>query len=172
MRQFESIDPENIENDPRVVSQIVSPEDSERTYYLLIDGDYAILARTKYWEDPTEGPNKWKSEWLHYQLEFPKQGLPWLVDTIENKFFKLAKEGGLPAGVFHFTEAIEGERLKVQRCFGLGNCRETGYAFATIDRRDEDDISKHFSFTDTALFELGLFAWFKDNAERIRRGEW
>ena len=42
MRQFESIDPENIENDPRVVSQIVSPEDSERTYYLLIDGDLRI----------------------------------------------------------------------------------------------------------------------------------
>jgi len=170
MRQFESIDPENIGNDPRVVSQIVNPEDPEQTYYLLIDGDYAILARARYWEDPTEGPNRWKSEWLHYQLEFPKPGLPWLVDTIENKFFKLAKEGGLPAGVFHFTESVEGERLKVQRCFGLNNRRETGYAFATIDRRDPN-ISKEFSFTDTALFELGLFAWFKDNADRVRRGE-
>jgi len=167
MRQFESIDPENIESDPRVVSQIVEPEDPERTYYLLIDGDYAILARAKYWTNPQTG----KSKWLHYQLEFPKQGLSWLVDTIENKFFKLAKEGGLPAGVFHFTEAIEGERLRVDRYFGLGENRETGYAFATVDRRGKSGISKEYSFTDTALFELGLFAWFKDNAERIRRGE-
>jgi hypothetical protein len=167
MRQFESIDPENIKNDPRVVSQTVEPEDPERIYYLLIDGDYAILARTKYWTNPQTG----KSKWLHYQLEFPKQGLPWLVDTIENKFFKLAKEGGLPAGVFVYYETIADEELCVQRCFGLGSCRETGYAFATIDRRGKSGISKEYSFTDTALFELGLFAWFKDNAERIRRGE-
>ena len=45
MRQFESIDPENIENDPRVVSQILDSEDPERTYSLLIDGDYALMAK-------------------------------------------------------------------------------------------------------------------------------
>jgi len=166
MRQLESIDPENIDNDPRVVSQIINPENPQQTYYLLIDGDYAIWAVNEYWTNLKSG----KSKWLHYQLEFPKQGLPWLVDTIENKFFKLAKDGGLPTGVFHFTESVGGERLKVQRCFGLKNSRITGFAFATIDRRDPN-ISKDYSFTDEALFELGLFAWFKDNAERIRREE-
>jgi len=30
MRQFESIEPENIENDPRAVSQILESEDPER----------------------------------------------------------------------------------------------------------------------------------------------
>ena len=168
MRQFESIDPENIENDPRVVSHVTHPENPKDNYYLLIDGDYAILASVEYWTNLKTG----KSEWLHYQLELPNQGLPWLVDTIENKFFKYSKEGGLPAGVFHLTESVEGERLKVQRCFGLKNSRVTGYSFATIDRRDKSGISKHYSFTDEALFELGLFAWFKDIAERIRRGEW
>ena len=167
MRQFDSIDPEFMSNDPRIVSTTEDPDDQGRKYYLLVDGDYLLLATNKYRTDPQTG----KSIWIGYQLEFPKQGLPWLVDTIENKFFKLAKEGGLPAGVFHFTEAIEGERLRVDRYFGLGENRETGYAFATVDRRDPN-ISKEYSFTDTALFELGLFAWFKDNAERIRRGEW
>jgi hypothetical protein len=167
MRQFDSIDPEFMSNDPRIVSTTEDPDDQGRKYYLLVDGDYLLLATNKYRTDPQTG----KSIWIGYQLEFPKQGLPWLVDTIENKFFKLAKEGGLPAGVFHFTEAIEGERLRVDRYFGLGENRETGYAFATVDRRDPN-ISKENSFTDTALFELGLFAWFKDNAERIRRGEW
>ena len=166
MRQFDSIDPEFMSNDPRIVSTTEDPDDQGRKYYLLVDGDYLLLATNKYRTDPQTG----KSIWIGYQLEFPKQGLPWLVDTIENKFFKLAKEGGLPAGVFHFTEAIEGERLRVDRYFGLGENRETGYAFATVDRRDPN-ISKEYSFTDTALFELGLFAWFKDNAERIRRGE-
>ena len=166
MRQFDSIDPEFMSNDPRIVSTTEDPDDQGRKYYLLVDGDYLLLATNKYRTDAQTG----KSIWIGYQLEFPKQGLPWLVDTIENKFFKLAKEGGLPAGVFHFTEAIEGERLRVDRYFGLGENRETGYAFATIDRRDPN-ISKEYSFTDTALFELGLFAWFKDNAERIRRGE-
>ena len=167
MRQFDSIDPEFMSNDPRIVSTTEDPDDQGRKYYLLVDGDYLLLATNKYRTDPQTG----KSIWIGYQLEFPKQGLPWLVDTIENKFFKLAKEGGLPAGVFVYYETIADEELCVQRCFGLGSCRETGYAFATIDRRGKSGISKEYSFTDTALFELGLFAWFKDNAERIRRGE-
>ena len=106
-------------------------------------------------------------------MEFPKEGLPWFVDTIEQKFFRREDEGGLPAGTLHLTEPVRGERLKVQRCFGLGgrNKRETGYQFITVDRREHTGISRSRSCTDRVLFEEGLFDWFKEQADRIRRGE-
>ena len=47
--------------------------------------------------------------WLHYQIEFPKQGLVWLLDCMMDKFFKTEAEGGLPKGVFHDIAEIEGD---------------------------------------------------------------
>ena len=173
MREFKPIDPEHVLDDPRLVTSTIHPEDPKKTYHLLIEDDYAILATSKYWEDKSDDEDKWPSEWLHYQLEFPKQGLPWFVDTIEQKFFASDKDGGLPLGVFHVTEPFGEERLKVQRCFGLTGLesdRQSGFDLTTVDRR-EHRISKAFSFTDAALFEMGLFDWFKAQADRIRRGE-
>ncbi len=163
MREFDSIDPQTVANDPRMVASTINPDNAKKTFYLLIDEDYAILAMVGY--------SDYFKKWQHYQLEFPKQGLPWFVDTIEQKFFAHSNDGGLPASKFHVTEKFGEERLKVQRCFGLKNRRETGFDFTTVDRRDPK-ISKAYAFTDEALFEQGLFDWFKANAEKIRHGQW
>jgi len=168
MRELEPLDKTAMDQDTRVVSSIPDPELPGNTYYFSIDGDHAILSESRYYIDP-EG--EWESEWLGSQLEFPKQGLPWFVDVIENRFLKDADEGGLPFGQYHVTENVGGERLKVQRCFGLNHRRETGFDLTTLDRRDRLKFPMSYSFTDVALFEKGLFDWFKGLAERIRRGE-
>ncbi|MBU2869069.1 hypothetical protein, partial [Colwellia sp. E2M01] len=91
---------------------------------------------------------------------------------IENKFFKLSHEGGLPKDVFHYAEVVDGEKLMIDRPMFLGTREnpEPGYEIHTNSRK-EDDFPKSLCFTDSFLFEHGLFDLFKDVAQKIESGE-
>jgi len=172
MKQFEPIDPLTIESDTRIFGKLIDHEATYRDciYYFAIDDTHAIIAAHSYYTDPDTK----ESRWLTYQLEFPKAGLRWIVDTINNKFFKTPDEGGLPGGVYHYEEVVDGEELGIRRSMGLGTNenRQSGYTFTTLSRREEIGTSaKELSFTDTFLFDRGFLKLIEDTAKRIENGE-
>ena len=162
MRHFNDIDPLTVAQDPRVVASIQDDKEPTVTYYFLIDGDHMIVSNTN-WKER-------KQKWLHYQIEFPKRGLQWYLDTLEHKFFKTEAEGGLPKGKFHDIAEIDGERLSIDRAFNADLNGGGGYSFVTLDRK-EDDLAKEYTFTDAFLFEGGLIQIFEDIAAKIKGGQ-
>jgi len=172
MKQFEPIDPLTIESDTRIFGKLIDHEATYRDciYYFAIDDTHAIIAAHSYYTDPDTN----ESEWLTYQLEFPKAGLRWIVDTLTIKFVKSPEEGGLPGGVYHYEEVVDGEELGIRRSMGLGTNenRQSGYTFLTLSRKDEQfDFTKKLSFTDTFLFNRGFLKLIEDTAKRIESGE-
>ena len=169
MKQFQEIDPLTIKNDPRVIAEIADDRDSRVTYYILIDDSHVIIANTTYYTDPDTN----QSEWLHYQIEFPKKGLKWYLNTIKNKFFKTEAEGGLKKGQFEIKNIIDGEWLLVGRAMDADGHGGGGYCFYTLDRprRPGSRLSKKYTFTDRFLFEHGFFDLLQSIADRIEAGE-
>jgi len=169
MKQFAPIDPLTIESDPRVVGSIENNTNIPGRMCLLIDGSHAIIFDYGYYTHPQTK----ESRWLTYQLEFPKAGLRWIVDALTIKFVKPPEEGGLPGGVFHYEEVVDGEELAINRAMGLGtnDNRQSGYIFKTLSRFDEYESVKNLSFTDAFLFDHGFLKLIEDTAERVERGE-
>src|SRR5690554_7296538 len=104
MKQFKPIDPLTIESDTRIFGKLVDHEAAYRDniYYLAVDDTHAIIATHSYYTDPDTN----ESEWLTYQLEFPKAGLRWIVDTINNKFFKDRKSTRLNSSHVRISYAV------------------------------------------------------------------
>ncbi|RLU00129.1 hypothetical protein [Ketobacter sp.] len=168
MHYFNEINPLTISQNPDVIAALIDPYNQERTLYILIEGNYSIIASTKKHTYPKTG----KSEWLTHQIELPKSGISWTVNTIEKKFLKLSHEGGLPADVRHYEGIVDGEELGISRAMGLGtdDNRESSYTIYTHSRKSEWDTSKKMSFTDSFLFEHGFFDLLKDLAAKIEKG--
>src|SRR5690554_213363 len=172
MKQFKPIDPLTIESDTRIFGKLVDHEATYRDeiYYLAVDDTHAIIANHSFYVHPQTK----ESRWLTYQLEFPKAGLRWIVDTFKNKFFKTPAQGGLPSGVYHYEEVIDGEELGIDRSMNLGTNenRQSGYTFTTLSREDEQfGYIKDLSFTDTFLFDRGFLKLIEDTAKRIESGK-
>jgi len=170
MKQFEPIDPLSIKSNPNLIGSLPGDTDPSDTYCLLVIDTHAIIFDYGLYNDPDTN----ESRWLTYQLEFPKAGLRWIVDTFKNKFFKTPAQGGLPSGVYHYEEIIDGEELGIDRAMGLGTNenRQSGYTFTTLSRKPEGrTVPKSLSFTDTFLFDRGFLKLIEDTAKRIESGE-
>lgn len=64
------------------------------------------------------------------QLELPISATSWLIDTIENKFWKKASEGGLAGDTLHVDSEIDGENLRIRFS---PNCGDEGIRGLTIE---------------------------------------
>jgi hypothetical protein len=168
MQQFKDIDPLTVAQHPNLIAAQQDDRDPNINYYLLLINDYLIISNTTYFTNKRTG----KSEWLHYQIEFPKHGLIWFLEALEGKFFKTAAEGGLSKGVFNTEATIDSERLKLRRAFNADGNGGGGYAFVTLDRKEENSTwSKSYTFTDALLFDHGLIDMMKDIAHKIQIGQ-
>jgi hypothetical protein len=167
VRQFPEIDPLTVARSPNLVAQIQDDRKPHKTYYFLIVEDFLILSNATYFTDMETN----ESDWLHYQIEFPKQGLQWFLDTLRYKFFRTEAEGGLPKGTFHDKAEVQGERLKLGRAFNADGNGGGGYSFVTLDRKESYGLAKEYTFTDQFLFKGGLIQVLQDIADRVARGE-
>lgn len=168
MKQFKEINPLTVAQDPNLIATVPDDEETTKNFYFLLVDDYIILATAKYFTDKLDG----ESEWLHYQIEFPKYGLRWFLDTLEGKFFKTEAEGGLPKGTFNDEGLVDGERLKLRRAFNADGNGGGGYAFITLDRKEPESVwSKSYTFTDSLLFEHGMIDTMKSIAKKIDLGQ-
>jgi hypothetical protein len=114
------------------------------------------------------------------QLEFPLEALPWLVDSIENGFWKKPSEGGLPRDVFHVKAQIGGEELRLGRSNNAGAEDVPGFTLKNLSRKDHIcPASKPLSsfneqedvIPDFIMKEGGFFNVLKNLSERYQRGE-
>lgn len=169
MKTFLDLDPNVLQNDPRIIFSFVEnrPQYPDEYYFLMKDGDFLIWASRGVLPAMNGKPAKWSGGTI---LEFPKIGLSWFIDTLEQKFFKMEAEGGLPKGEFTYTEKVMDEELTVARMFGV-----SGYAFRNYDRQDYAYKTmkrpQQANLSDEILFEKGLFGQLKFIAEKITKGE-
>ncbi|MCG3734525.1 hypothetical protein [Vibrio cincinnatiensis] len=168
MKQFKDIDPLTVAHHPNLVATLPDKTDDGNTFYFLLIDDYLVIADAQYFTNKRTG----ESKWLHYQIEFPKHGLRWFLDTLEEKFFKTAANGGLPKGTFNSEGMVDGERLKLGRAFNADGNGSGGYAFITLDRIDSYiGLAKSYTFTDALLFKHGMIDVMKDIAKKIDLGQ-
>jgi hypothetical protein len=169
MKQFTNTDPNTIDDDSRIILKFYQPRFNGKGldyYYLLKDDDYLLWVSKSLFHALNGNPEEWLAG---TDIEFPKQGLPWFIKSIEEKFMKTEAEGGLKKEAFTYSEIINGEKLITLRWFGtpgyaLANDSRQSYIFKTIEKRQE------FCFTDSMLFDHGLFEKLKKIADKISAG--
>ncbi|MET1257552.1 hypothetical protein [Aliikangiella maris] len=96
---------DNLQSDEHLVLTIDYEMSSNKRFYLIIKGNYLIVAG-KYF-------SKLKKIWRSNQREFPLQSLPWIVDRIENVFWKKPADGGLSDFERSVSNEFEGEKVGV-----------------------------------------------------------
>lgn len=95
---------------------------------------------------------------LVYQTEFPKAAAAWIVDTIENRLWRSAAEGGEPSGKNSVTETVAGEKLTLRRTMAVGDDRDKGFVLINSSRKSVsfDEDFQEIEFSDRLLKEGGL----------------
>lgn len=93
-----------------------------------------------------------------YQTEFPRAAAAWIVDTIENRLWRSAKEGGEPSGKNSVREQVAGETLTLRRTMAVGDDRDKGFILINASRRSVsfDEDYQEIEFSDRLLKEGGL----------------
>lgn len=93
-----------------------------------------------------------------FQTEFPRIAAAWIVDTIENRLWRSAAEGGEPSGKNSVTEVIAGEKLTLRRTMAVGDAREKGFILINASRKSVnfDEDYQEIEFSDRLLKEGGL----------------
>jgi hypothetical protein len=169
MKKFANTNPNQLDDDPRIILRYSQPHFNQintNYNYLLLDENYLLWTRKGYFPAINGKPEKWVGG---TKIEFPKEGLLWFIETIEEKFLKTAAQGGLEKGAFTYSEEINGEKLAIKRQFGvpgygLMNFSREGHGFAA----DDTQLAE---FTDVMLFDNGLFKQFVEIAKKIENGE-
>ena len=95
---------------------------------------------------------------LVYQTEFPRTAAAWIVDTIENRLWRSAAEGGEPSGKNSVTESVAGETLTLRRTMAVGDDRDKGFVLSNSSRNSVifDEDHQEIEFSDRLLKEGGL----------------
>jgi hypothetical protein len=93
-----------------------------------------------------------------FQTEFPKAAAAWIVDTIENRLWCSAAEGGEPSGKNSVTETVAGEKLTLRRTMAVGDDRDKGFVLINSSRKSVsfDEDFQEIEFSDRLLKEGGL----------------
>lgn len=160
MKTFEDVKPEEVLMDNRVAHTFTRQDETSINgthFVILIDSNYLIFCRA--YQPIATSVNPSRTEWMGgIILEVPLKGFKWLMDAIENKFFKTEAEGGLARGIFSAEIEIEGEKLSISRMFGI-----PGYSFTNHSRtahwaaRCGLTRIQELELPDDLLFEQGYF---------------
>lgn len=103
----------------------------QRLFIVVSDNDLVFIKKS-----PSPYPNyEDEPELLVFQTEFPKSAAAWIVDTIENRLWRSAAEGGEPSGKNAVTELVAGEKLTLRRTMAVGDAREKGFVFINASRK-------------------------------------
>jgi hypothetical protein len=106
------------------------------------------------------------------QLELPTAAFLWLVDAIENKFWKPPQEGGLD-GIYHMMGTFDSEEIRIGRSANVGAEGVTGFRITNYGRSSyiDEDSDQSIGIPDVILKEEGLFEKLKAAASRIKAGK-
>ena len=104
------------------------------------------------------------------QFELPVTALPGLIDTIENKFWKKASEGGLPGDVLHVDAIIDEEDLRVRFSPNCGDEGIQGFTFENYSRNGRSMNWQEMQIPYTLLREDGLLDLLKSINQKYALG--
>ncbi|GAB57051.1 hypothetical protein [Rheinheimera nanhaiensis] len=128
--------------------------DNEKLFIVASDGELVFIKKSPSpYENRQDEPGI-----LLYQTEFPRVAAAWLVNTIENRLWKSAAEGGEPSGKNSVTEIVAGEELTVRRVMAVGDDHSKGFVFINASR-DNLKFKENFQeihVSDRLLKEGGL----------------
>ncbi|MDP5138402.1 hypothetical protein ORJ04_20850 [Rheinheimera baltica] len=101
--------------------------------------------------------------WLE-QAEFPLIALPWVVKTIEVKFWQLPSQGGLPNDVLHVDGGFAGEELKIKHIPKCSDDGEKGIKLQNLSRITVNGrgTSQSVLLPNKLLQQSGLLQMFKN----------
>jgi hypothetical protein len=104
------------------------------------------------------------------QAEFPLGALPWMVDTIENKFWKPPSKGGLPNSVLHVNNLVADEDLMVRHAPQCSDEGDTGIYLKNYSRKPIDawGNSQDVLLPNGLLRDAGLMDLFKQLIEKYK----
>ena len=100
------------------------------------------------------------------QFEIPMNALPWLIDTIEKKFWKKASEGGLAGDVLHVDNEVEGENLRIRFSPNCGDEGIQGFTVENYSRKGRYVDWMEMQLPYTLLREDGMLDLLKDIANK------
>ncbi len=99
------IDPENLLSDEKLLFPIHYEMFPDEKTFLILKQNLLIIS-TKYFD-------KIDKVWSQTQEEFPLSSLPWIIDRIENGFWKKPSEGGLSDFERSVSAEFEGEKVGI-----------------------------------------------------------
>lgn len=140
-------------------------------YSLVAELDYLLFAKQRLFvvlsDDDLVFIKKKPSPYKHkedepgmrlFQTGFPRAAAAWIVDTIENRLWRSAAEGGEPSGKNSVTELVAGEKLTLRRTMAVGDAREKGFILINASRKSVnfDEDYQEIEFSDRLLKDGGL----------------
>jgi hypothetical protein len=105
------------------------------------------------------------------QFEMPLTALPWLIDTIENKFWKKASEGGLPGDALKVDTVIAGEHLLIRFSPNCGAEGVKGFTLKNYSREGKYIDRQEIQIPYSLLREDGLLQKFKEVCKKYGIGD-
>ena len=126
----------------------------QRLFIVLSDKGLFFIIKT-----PSPYPNhEDEPGLLVFQTEFPRAAAAWIVDTIENRLWRSAAEGGEPSGNNSVREQVAGETLTLRRTMAVGDDRDKGFILINSSRKSVnfDEDFQEIEFSDRLLKEGGI----------------
>ena len=132
----------------------------QRLFVVLSDDDLVFIKKK-----PSPYKHKEDEPGMRlFQTEFPRAAAAWIVDTIENRLWRSAAEGGEPSGKNSVTELVAGEKLTLRRTMAVGDAREKGFILINASRKSVnfDEDYQEIEFSDRLLQDGGLLDILRD----------
>lgn len=102
-----------------------------------------------------------------WQIEFPKTALPWIIDSIDNGFWKKPSEGGFNSDVLHIESIIDGHNLLLRFSPNCGSYQWPGIKLENYSVPWGDRHYSSMDMPNNLLREHGLLQGFKDIAATL-----
>ncbi|MDZ7924258.1 MAG: hypothetical protein U5M23_09370 [Marinagarivorans sp.] len=173
MQLFTQYDPRNPQPEHNLLRFFKSPqeENGEDFYFIKQDRHLLVYSERLHTYPLTSPYNAGQTKLFKDQFEMPLEAIRWLINVIEQKFFKSPEDGGLPAHKISYEEIVGGEDLHIMRSANAG-CPHPGYDITNGSRRSHmsSDDMQTLSLSDPWLFKNGLMDYLKSLADDFEKG--
>ncbi|MCH8498310.1 MAG: hypothetical protein LAT63_07520 [Marinobacter sp.] len=141
MKSYELVRPDNVPPCFKVVLDVPDLDDprSRRVFYK--DDNCLIVYRSSYGDS--------QKDLTENQIEIPISSLSWVLDSIENGFWKNPSEGGFPKNKHGVSRVFDEEEILVVRSMNAGSDKP-GFKIVNKSRSSHiiDAWPQNFVFTD------------------------
>jgi len=94
--------------------------------YLFVKGAHLVFSTYVF--------NKLKKVWVYVQEEYPLKSLPWIIDRIENGFWKRPADGGLSDFERSVSKEFDGETIGINAVMHCCAENMPGYSIWNVNR--------------------------------------